>query len=142
MAKTPVFDRVFSHKMKETILGVVEIKEVDPLVFQELLRFVYTNDFDAKNKLTEELLIIADRYKIDDLKRKCENILLKKLTIENVTRIIMLVDNYFANSLKMASIHFFIVYTRCSDEDFILIFKENYLITLVKSQLYLFLDIL
>ncbi|XP_033227370.1 TD and POZ domain-containing protein 4-like [Belonocnema kinseyi] len=79
---SPVFDRMLSLPMKETLTGIVEIEDLKSEVFEEMLRFIYTNEFDAEGDYhLKEMMVAADKYEIDDLKSKCEDILAERLSV-------------------------------------------------------------
>ena len=104
--KSPVFDRMLSHTMKETITGVIEIEDLKPEVFQEVLHFLYTNELMPKDNLVQEILIAADRYEIDDLIRRCEDFLIEKLTVENVISLLQFSDDHNAARLMKVCFDF------------------------------------
>lgn len=107
--RSPVFDRMFSHHMIETITGVVKIDDIEPAVFYQVLRFIYTNEFETTdNDKIFKILIVADKYDIDDLKSECENILANSLTIENFQRTITFADDLNADRLKKMCIVYLI----------------------------------
>ena len=66
-----VFDAMFNHDFLESKQNTVEIPDIEPEVFLELLRFIY----DQKANVTKENLVplyaAADRYLMDDLKAFC-----------------------------------------------------------------------
>lgn len=106
---SPVFDRMLSLPMKETLTGIVEIEDLKSEVFEEMLRFIYTNEFDAKDDdLLKEMLVAADKYEIDDLKSNCEDILAERLSVENVVDVLKLAEDHNAASLKKIGIDFII----------------------------------
>ena len=70
-ARSPVFAAMFQHRMKEKESGEVDIADVTPAVFNKMLQFIYTGLCQVGDS-AEELLIAADKYDIQDLKRQCE----------------------------------------------------------------------
>jgi speckle-type POZ protein len=76
-ARSKYFAAMFEHPMKEQSTNQIEIEDIKPEVFQELLRFIYTGRIStAKMKtMAAGLFIAADKYLLDDLKMKCENYL-------------------------------------------------------------------
>ncbi|XP_033212198.1 protein roadkill-like [Belonocnema kinseyi] len=107
--RSPVFDRMFSHNMAETISGVVKIEDTEPEIFYQVLRFIYTNEFETKkNDLILKIWIVADKYDIDDLKFECENILGSSLTHKTFKRTVTFADNRNMERLKRMCVLYFI----------------------------------
>jgi len=69
--------------LKESKDGVVKIDDVPLHLMKEILRFVYTDKVEDMEKNAVQLLILADKYDIEDLAVVCENYLLEKLTVQN-----------------------------------------------------------
>lgn len=107
--RSPVFSRMFVQNMKETISGFVEIKDIEPEVFFEVLRFMYTNEFKSESReLVFEILIVADRYEMNDLTFECENILGDSLTEQNVEGILEFAVNHNAKRLERMCVFYYI----------------------------------
>jgi speckle-type POZ protein len=60
-ARSPVFNAMFEHEMKESRKGRVEISDIDPDVFNEMLKFVYTGNTPQIQGMAEDLLAAADK---------------------------------------------------------------------------------
>jgi BTB/POZ domain/MATH domain len=103
--RSPIFAAMFKHDMKEKKVSEVEIEDMEPAVFQKMLRFIYTNDCKFSEH-TEELLMAADRYDIKDLKELCEEELKSQLTLDNALRLFLLSDAHNAGILRRNAILF------------------------------------
>lgn len=60
-ARSPVFSAMFEHEMTESRKGRVEISDIDPDVFNEMLKFIYTGDTPQIQGMAEDLLAAADK---------------------------------------------------------------------------------
>uniref|UniRef100_A0A4W3HUK8 Speckle type BTB/POZ protein like a n=1 Tax=Callorhinchus milii TaxID=7868 RepID=A0A4W3HUK8_CALMI len=89
----------------------VEINDVDPEVFKEMMRFIYTGKAPNLDKMADNLLAAADKYALDRLKVMCEEALCSNLSVENVAEILILADLHSAEQLKAQAIDFI---NRCS----------------------------
>ena len=71
--------------MKEQSTNQVKIEDIDPEVFDQLLRFIYTGrvPLDKLETMAADLFIAADKYLMDELKMKCENYLLSQMSPDN-----------------------------------------------------------
>ncbi|XP_033213264.1 speckle-type POZ protein-like isoform X2 [Belonocnema kinseyi] len=99
-ANSPVFCKMFSQNMKESLSDLVEIKDMDPKIFNELLRYMYTGKVENLEYHPEEILKAANRYKVEDLKFTCEKLLTTKLMVPNVVDYLKLSADYNAAFLK------------------------------------------
>ncbi|XP_006498480.1 speckle-type POZ protein-like isoform X6 [Mus musculus] len=60
-ARSPVFNAMFEHEMEECTKNRVEINDLDPEVFKEMMRFVYTGKAPNLDKMADNLLAAADK---------------------------------------------------------------------------------
>jgi speckle-type POZ protein len=81
-ARSEVFAAMFQHPTKENLTNQITIQDIEPEVFHELLRFIYTGrvSLEKMDSLAAGLFIAADKYLVDELKRKCENYLLHHMS--------------------------------------------------------------
>jgi speckle-type POZ protein len=82
-ARSEVFAAIFKHPMREQSTNQIEIEDIKPEVFQEMLRFIYTGQvqFDKlSEKMVVDLLVAADKYLLGQLKMQCENYLLHHMS--------------------------------------------------------------
>ncbi len=84
-ARSEVFAAMFQHPTKENLTNQITIEDVEPEVFHELLRFVYTGrvSLEKMESLAAGLFIAADKYLLDDLKLECEIYLLHNMSPDN-----------------------------------------------------------
>lgn len=62
--RSPVFSAMFEHQMEESRRGRVEIPDIDPDVFHEMLKFVYTGNTPQLQGMADDLLAAADKVKL------------------------------------------------------------------------------
>ncbi|XP_020158393.2 BTB/POZ and MATH domain-containing protein 3-like [Aegilops tauschii subsp. strangulata] len=102
-ARSPVFkadlsiaSRINDHEDTDRVLRV---DDMDPQVFKALLQFVYT-DSPPETSLLEEawmaegLLVAADRYELEKLKRICEEALCRRISMGSVADTLELADRH------------------------------------------------
>lgn len=63
-ARSPVFNAMFEHEMTESRKGRVEISDIDPDVFSEMLKFIYTGNTPQIQGMAEDLLAAADKVSL------------------------------------------------------------------------------
>ncbi|XP_041530574.1 speckle-type POZ protein-like isoform X1 [Microtus oregoni] len=110
-ARSPVFSAMFEHEMEECKKNRMEINDLDPEVFKEMMRFVYTGKAPNLDKMADNLLAAADKYALERLKVMCEEALCSSLSVENVADTLVLADLHSAEQLKAQAIDFI---NRCS----------------------------
>jgi speckle-type POZ protein len=74
-ARSKYFAAMFKHPMKEQSTNQIKMEDIDPDVFQALLRFIYTGRVRTATMETmaANLFIAADKYLLNELKNECEN---------------------------------------------------------------------
>uniref|UniRef100_A0A8C9N686 Speckle type BTB/POZ protein n=1 Tax=Serinus canaria TaxID=9135 RepID=A0A8C9N686_SERCA len=99
-ARSPVFSAMFEHEMEESKKNRVEINDVEPEVFKEMMCFIYTGKAPNLDKMADDLLAAADKYALERLKVMCEDALCSNLSVENAAEILILADLHSADQLK------------------------------------------
>ncbi|XP_051173138.1 speckle-type POZ protein B-like [Leptopilina boulardi] len=94
-----VFEKMFSHQMKENITNIVVIEEIDGDVFKEMLRYIYMGKIENSKNVAYDLHELANKYDIPKLRLICQQYLENYLTVNNVISILQLAD--FHNSLNL-----------------------------------------
>jgi len=103
-ARSPVFRAMFSHDMQESRDNQVEIQDIDPVVMEELLRFIYTNKVNGLSNIAKPLLAAADKYALESLKTLCESSLVSQMSVEDVADTLVLADLHRCAHLKDAAL--------------------------------------
>jgi speckle-type POZ protein len=107
--RSPVLSAMFHHPTKEALSSKVNVDDIDPDVFQEVLRFIYTGKTQstALNKMAPGLLAAADKYLLEDLKSWCEAHLIRQMSAENCLELLSLTTHHPAEHLKKYAIDYF-----------------------------------
>lgn len=92
----------------ETGSGRVSVPDVDDDAMQSFLFYIYAADLpsDMDDQSVEDLMILGDRYDVEDLKLACEQMLGQTLSVTNVSRLLVLADRHRCASLKAAALRF------------------------------------
>ncbi|XP_008547749.2 speckle-type POZ protein B [Microplitis demolitor] len=99
MARSPVLAAMFSHDMVEKKENKISIPDIAPVVFEKLLKYIYTDEVTDLDAYAERLIQAADKYQIQSLKDRCQESLSKTLTVENVLSIMTLAKRHSAKPL-------------------------------------------
>jgi speckle-type POZ protein len=108
--RSPVFAAMFLHPTKEMQTGEVEVDDIDPDVFQEVLRYLYTGSpqSTAMDVMAPALLAAADKYLLDQLKTRCETHLVHQMSSQNCLDLLALtITHHPAEHLKKYAIEYF-----------------------------------
>ena len=106
-ARCPVFFAMFQTDMAENQSKKVNITDVKKEVFSEMLRFIYTGKVSSNDSLRElarDLLVAANKYQLDLLKKLCEAQLCSTLDGSNCVELLVLGDIHEASNLKTAAL--------------------------------------
>ncbi|XP_055452613.1 speckle-type POZ protein-like [Psammomys obesus] len=109
-ARSPVFRAMFEHEMEEKQKNRVEIHDMKPEVFKEMMTFIYTGKVPNLYTMAAGVLAAADKYGLEHLKVLCEDALCRDLSVENVAHTLFLADLYSAEQLKMQALDFITEY--------------------------------
>ncbi|KAL7293731.1 hypothetical protein TKK_0012801 [Trichogramma kaykai] len=109
----PVFKAMFTHYMLENTENFVKIIDTTENILIEMLRFIYTGQIDAiEIDSIIELLAVADKYQIDNLKIKCGKMLCSDLSTENAVDILVAAHKYKEKFLEDKAIKFVTTHTQ------------------------------
>lgn len=106
VARSSVFAAMFQHDMQEAQRNQITIKDMEPKVFREVLRFIYTDQVEGLPQMACELLAAADRYDLARLKVMCEIALIKCITVNSATETLIFADLHRAKELKARTVQF------------------------------------
>ncbi|XP_014226834.1 protein roadkill-like [Trichogramma pretiosum] len=98
---SPVFKAMFTHDMLEKKCNYVTITDIPYNILVEMLRYIYTGDIvSTKTNVVLEILAVADKYQIENLKIKCGKMLNANLSPENAIQILLAAQKYNAEHLE------------------------------------------
>ncbi|XP_014238055.1 speckle-type POZ protein-like [Trichogramma pretiosum] len=101
--------KVFKGLIENNSIQLIDMKDVNYEVAVEMLYYIYTGRIEEhKISLTGmiDLLVAADKYKIEELKVECEKILSAKIASENAVDILKVADQCRMKRLKKNAVDF------------------------------------
>ncbi|GKB78889.1 BTB/POZ domain-containing protein-like protein [Tanacetum coccineum] len=108
-ARSPIFHSMFSHDLKEKEMSAINIFDMIIEACQAFLSYIYTNiehqDF-IKHRL--DLLRVADKYDVLDLKDACEESLMEDIATKNVLERLQSASMYRLPKLKVCCIQYLV----------------------------------
>ncbi|KAJ1693899.1 hypothetical protein LUZ63_010597 [Rhynchospora breviuscula] len=119
-ARSPVFKAQFFGPMEGKKNGSIEVKDMEASIFDAMLHFIYSDsdseslpEFDevegnrpATVALAQHLLVAADMYGLERLKRVCEKKLYEFLVVDNLATTLALAVQHYCSDLKDACMNF------------------------------------
>lgn len=115
-ARSPVFQSMFSHNLKEKELSIIDISDMSIEVCQTFLNFVYGN-IQYDEFLTHRLALLgaADKYDLSDLKEACHESLLEDIDTKNVLERLQNASLYQLPKLKTSCLQYLVKFGRILD---------------------------
>ena len=93
--------------MRESTSNRIDLEDVDPASFKEVLKFIYCGNLPVDiNSAAEAYLPIADKYGVLELKEMSARVLEQGITAENVIERVILAHLLQCPSLKKRCLHF------------------------------------
>ncbi|XP_047093402.1 BTB/POZ and MATH domain-containing protein 3-like [Lolium rigidum] len=115
-ARSSVFKAKLFGSMKEKIVDIIEIFDMESDVFKSLLHFIYTDSLPEQTThdgeahddvvMAGHLLVAADRYNIERLKLICEEMLCNHIDSTIVATSLTLAEQHGCHELKEACFEF------------------------------------
>lgn len=105
-ARSSVFAAMFRHHMEEHKQNRVTIDDIEEQVFSEVLYFIYTHRAPSLNEMALELLAVAEKYALQDLKAMCEEALIANRSVQTAVKTLVMAELHSAKQLKVQTIKF------------------------------------
>lgn len=99
--RSAYFRALFASEFRERGAERLPLEDITPDQLLLLLNFIYTDDWMVEDAdFALDMIPIADRFSVLDLKRLCERTLICTMCVENVARIFALADRYACTRLR------------------------------------------
>ncbi|EAT38331.1 AAEL009769-PA [Aedes aegypti] len=81
------FNAMFNGNFKESTSGEIEVSDVEPDIFLEILRFIYCGKVRLTIENVLEIYVHAQKYMLNELRRRTIRVLEKHIDSDNVLKI-------------------------------------------------------
>jgi len=111
-SRSSFFKNMFTVGMRESEESIISVQDITLATFMKLLEFIYSdqlNDLESAEQAID-VLVAANKYGLDRLKRLCEKFLVQMIDLENVVELLYLSDMHQAMELKRMCINFTMQY--------------------------------
>ncbi|XP_061388416.1 uncharacterized protein LOC133323510 [Musca vetustissima] len=107
-ARCEWFKKALMSGMQESLTRKIIVTDCSPVIFRRLLLYLYGAPIDKTVGPEHicELMLLADKYSIDDLKELCENTLNSQIDEHSVLCLLGIADHYMASALKSKCLSF------------------------------------
>jgi len=109
-SRSEYFASFYSSGMADAQAKEIIVTTYSYPAFQELLRFIYTDECNVNPQLAAELLCAAEFYRLNRLKAIMELSLSRCMDIENACLILEIAHCYGANQLKLLTLEFILTH--------------------------------
>lgn len=99
LASSDTFRAMFDLPFKEKDASTIPIPNIRFVVFEAMMRCIYTGDVNVTPDIAEELIQAADQYMLEGLKRLCETSISSGLAVENIQATYDLAEQFNAPQL-------------------------------------------
>ena len=102
---SPFFGAGFRAGLNETELNQYEMPDINTETLDILLRFMYYDCTEGLKESARTVIVAADKYQMNDLKKSCEDILAAELSNGTAADLLLLADKVSAFVLKDGALH-------------------------------------
>lgn len=105
--RSEVFRSMLTLDTKEKKEGIIRIEDTNAPSFEAFIKYLYTNEkIDKIEEVASDLVVLADKYDIQCLKKRCEIYLSGTINVDNATSLLIKADKYNCHLLKEQAIFF------------------------------------
>jgi len=124
-ARSSYFKTMFTVEMKERESKIVKIEECDGVLFQAMLKYLYTDEPPTDlDEIAGSLLVVADRFLVEPLKQICAQSLLKNLNRDNLRESMLLAHKFSCLDLKRECFGFMV--DKLKESERVLLYKDGF----------------
>uniref|UniRef100_A0A0D9WXD9 BTB domain-containing protein n=1 Tax=Leersia perrieri TaxID=77586 RepID=A0A0D9WXD9_9ORYZ len=82
-SRSPVFRAMLENEMEESRSGIIKIYDVSYDVLRAFVHYMYTTEALLDEQMASDLLVLAEKYEVKNLKAYCEKFLTSKVSNDN-----------------------------------------------------------
>ena len=98
-ARSPVFRAMLQTEMSENVRGEIRIEDAEKEILKEMLRYIYSAKVEETFKKFKELLVLANKYGVDELMKYCGNKVFESLNSDNALEVGIFAELHNAEDL-------------------------------------------
>ncbi|XP_042903330.1 BTB and MATH domain-containing protein 42 [Parasteatoda tepidariorum] len=106
-ARSPVLSAIFDRLKLEGQIDTVDFTDTDAETVLSFLEFLYTDTItNTASDHIFKLILLANKYQVNALKEYCSDILMSKLSTENVCEVISVAEAINLLNLKLSALEY------------------------------------
>ena len=105
-ARSPVFRAMLQTEMSESVKGEIRIEDSDKDALKEMVRYMYSAKVDEEFAKFKELLVLANKYEVEELIKYCGTKLAETLDKENALELGVFAETHNADDLMNVCVQF------------------------------------
>jgi hypothetical protein len=86
-SRSKYFETLFSHETKESVGGIIEIKDFGSKTINEMLRYLYYDKVENLAEIDIDLYIATDKYQLKQQAEMCLTSIYERLNTHNCIEI-------------------------------------------------------
>eukprot|EP01018_Ginkgo_biloba_P035521 Gb_29654 [translate_table: standard] len=104
ISKSPVFKAMLENEMEESRSGTIKITDFSYAVLRSFVHYLYTAEAFPDDHVACDLLVLAEKYQVEQLKTICEKFITSKVNKDNAIMIFAFAHQHMAKHLLDAAL--------------------------------------
>lgn len=108
-SRSTEFEAMLQHNMVEKQTMEIHIQDASPMMVRVMIKHIYTGEIPEDiNEVASDVIHVADKYHLANLKKVCVKVLMKQLNNFNALNTFILIDKYAPMSALKEDVIMFI----------------------------------
>ena len=103
LPRSPVFRGMLESGMLEELKGRVQVEDAEPVILRQLVRYLYTGRVEPDFRDYKKLMVLANKYQVEDLVDYTSSKILETLKVENALELGIFGESHNSTILLNAS---------------------------------------
>ena len=107
---SPILTLMFENATIDKTTKSIEIKNIEPKVFQQLLQYLYTGDAPGveEETMTKSIFLAAEKFQLYSLMNWCSAIMSKKINVNETIHLLIFAHMHSATQLQEDCLDFIV----------------------------------
>ena len=107
---SPILTTMFDNATVDKTTKSIEIKNIEPKVFQQLLQYLYTGDAPGveEETMTKSIFLAAEKFQLYSLMNWCSAIMSKKINVNETIHLLIFAHMHSATQLQEDCLDFIV----------------------------------
>lgn len=105
-SRSEYFEILFGDHPRNGSINELVVRDIAEHIMEIFLKFIYFGFSDILDQFSEELLVVADRYRVRDLKNICEKLLFTEICAKNAIKLLNIFHKHKSYQMTDKTIEF------------------------------------